>query len=178
MIIDYIARRVRENNKLEIIEDVEKIVASLDISPTRISSETTRRRQRFFSSALFEEDKLKQFIYKCLTYFDRDGDEQLLLTSASNNDVAEDATSYFPFGYSIGQGEEAELLTPTDKELNNFVVPLEGIVAMQIMWASEYDLPGELGLKFDDFLANAKRQFNDSKRLLAGNSLSEPEKGN
>ena len=70
------------------------------------------------------------------------------------------------------------MLTPTDRELNNYVVPLEGIVAMQIMWASEYDLPGELGLKFDDFLASAKRQYNDSKRLLAGNSLSEPEKGN
>jgi len=171
LIVDYIARRVRKNNKLEIIEDVEKIVASLDRSPTR-------GRQRFFSSALFGEDKLKEFIYKCLTYFDRDDDGQLFLTSTSNNDVAEDAREYFPNGYTIGQGEEAELLTPTDKELNNFVMPLQGIVAMQIMWASEYDLPGELGLKFDDFLANAKKQFNDSKRLLAGNSLSEPEKGN
>jgi len=170
LIVDYIARRVRKNNKLEIIEDVEKIVATLNISPTR-------RRQRFFSSALFEEDKLKQFIYKCLTYFDRDDDGQLFLTSGSNNDVAEDAREYFPNGYTIGQGEEAELLTPTDKELNNFVMPLQGIVAMQIMWASEYDLPGEIGLRFDDFLANAKKQFNDSKRLIAGNSLSEPEKG-
>jgi hypothetical protein len=171
LVVDYIARRVRQNNNFEIIEDVEKIVASLDRSPTR-------RRQRFFSSTLFSEDKLKEFIYKCLTYFDRDDDGTLFLTATSNNEAAEDAREYLPNGYTIGQGEEAELLTPTDRELNNYVVPLEGIVAMQIMWASEYDLPGELGLKFDDFLASAKRQYNDSKRLLAGNSLSEPEKGN
>ena len=165
LIVDYLTRKIRVANSSDIITAVEKIADAMDYSPTR-----NRETFRPAGELLFAENKLKLFVYKCLSYFDDDGASSIFLHPSSNSDAGENAANYFPQGFTIGDGEGAQLIRPVDAQINKFVVPLEGIVAMQIIWASEYDLPGALGLKFQDFLRNARSLYSNAKATLDQNT--------
>ena len=165
LIVDYLTRKIRAANSSDIITAVEKIADAMDYSPTR-----NRETFRPAGESLFADNKLKLFVYKCLSYFDAEDARSIFLHPDSNNDAEEDAAEYFPEGFTIGDGEDAQLIRPVDAQINKFVVPLEGIVAMQIIWASEYDLPGALGLKFEDFLRNARSLYGDAKAKLDQNT--------
>ena len=97
-----------------------------------------------------------------MSYFQSDPDQSGgALTSNSNLSTGRRNT-YFPNGFN----DE----TPLDSEIQNYVLPVQPIVAMQIIWASEHDLPGALGLKFEDFLNNATSLYRDSKATLDQNT--------
>ena len=182
LIVDYLARKIRTTNSPDIIAAVEKIADAMEYSPTRDKTDDVPNPQGFnlafrrINEPFFVDDKLKLFIYKCLSYFEGDKNElgearrNLFLTSKSNNDATESAANYFPEGFTIGDGEDATLIRPLDAQINKFVIPLDGIVAMQIIWASEYDLPGALGLKFEDFLRNARSLYLNAKARLDQNT--------
>ena len=177
--MDYLSRKIRKDISVEVLELVEKIADSMEYGNDKVPNTTTTTEQdgtknvfdadpesKFIrrGEPLFVDDKIKLFIYKCLSHFQsQQTDDTLvgLLTSNTNLNQAR-RNSYFPNGFN----DE----TPLDSEIQNYVIPVQTIVAMQIIWASEYDLPGALGLKFEDFLNNATSLYRDAKAKLDQNT--------
>ena len=179
LVVDYLSRKIRKDISVEVLELVEKIADSMEYGNDKVPNTTTTTEQdgtknvfdadpesKFIrrGEPLFVDDKIKLFIYKCLSHFQsQPTDDTLvgLLTSNTNLNQAR-RNSYFPNGFN----DE----TPLDSEIQSYVIPVQPIVAMQIIWASEYDLPGALGLKFEDFLNNATSLYRDAKAKLDQNT--------
>ncbi len=177
LVVDYLSRKIRKDISAEVLGLVEKIADSMEYGNDKVPNKTTTTEQdgtknvfdvdpesKFIrrGEPLIVDDKIKLFIYKCLSYFQSDPEKKGgALTSDGNLNQAR-RNSYFPNGFN----DE----TPLDSEIQNYVIPVQPIVAMQIIWASEYDLPGALGLKFEDFLNNATSLYRDAKAKLDQNT--------
>jgi hypothetical protein len=158
IIVDYLQRRIIANMSQDIISSVIKIADPMKY----------RNRENFTkeNEAAFEDNKVKLFIYKCMSYFD------LLLTSEdaiNRSPYASSDTNYFPVGYVAGEGENQRQVDPTNAEVEQYNLPLEAIVALQIVWASEYDLPSSLGLTFKKYRDNAQQLYINAKTRLDQN---------
>ena len=158
LIVDYLRRKITAEMSEEIVSSVIKIA-----DPMKYRSRDNFTKE---NEATFEDNKLKLFIYKCLSYFD------LFLTSedAVNRTPYDPSRyDYFPDGYTLRDGQDRQRIEPNNGQVERYSLPLEGIVALQIVWASEYDLPTSLGLDFQNYKDSAQQLYLNAKTRLDQN---------